>query len=114
MIKIYHNPACRKSREGVAYLTDKAHPFEVVEYLKLPFSKKDIQSLLKALGMKAEDLIRKNEAIYKEKYKGKELSEDEWIEAMLEYPKLIERPIVIHDGKAVVARPAEKIEEILT
>lgn len=64
------------------------------------------------LGIPAKDLIRKNEAIFKEQFKGKELSEDEWINAMVEYPKLIERPIVVKGEKAVIARPTENIDQL--
>jgi arsenate reductase (glutaredoxin) len=113
MIKIYHNPSCSKSRAGVAFLSESSHPFEVVEYMKGNLDKETLKELLKQLNYKAEDLIRKGEAIYKEKYKGKSLNDEEWIEAMLTYPKLIERPIISNGTNAIVARPTEKIKEIL-
>lgn len=113
MIKIYHNPRCSKSRMGVAFLETKKVDFEIVKYLNQTLSHKELKELLTQLQMAPIDLIRKNEAIWKSEFKRKELSEDEIIQAMVDYPKLIERPIVVKDGKAVVARPTEKIEEIL-
>lgn len=110
--KVYHNPRCSKSRNALSYLEEKDLSFEIVEYLKEPLSKEDIEDLLKMLGIPAKDLIRKNEAIFKEQFKGKELSEDEWINAMVEYPKLIERPIVVKGEKAVIARPTENIDQL--
>ena len=113
MIKIYHNPRCRKSREGLAFLQEKGHTFEEVRYLDTPFTKDELTVVVEKLGISPIELVRKTEAIWKENFKGKELSDAEIIEAMVENPKLIERPIVVHGNKAVVARPAEKIDEIL-
>lgn len=110
--KVYHNPRCSKSRIAIEYLKGKNEEVEVVEYLKEIPSSLQLKEILVMLGMKAEELVRKGEAIYKEKYKGKELTDDQWIDAMIENPKLIERPIVIRSSKAVVARPVEKIEEL--
>ena len=112
-MKIYHNPRCRKSREALALLNEKGLQPEVIEYLNEVPSEEELSALLKQLGMKAEDLIRKGEAIFKEEFKGKALSEAEWIKAMVTHPKLIERPIVVNGQKAVVARPAELIEGII-
>lgn len=86
---------------------------EVIKYLEEPPTKEDLKDLLKKLGMKAEEIIRKGEAVYKENYKGKTLSEEEWIEAMIQFPILIERPIFINGDKAVIGRPPERILEIL-
>lgn len=113
MIRIYHNPRCRKSREGLALLEAKNIQFEVVKYLETPLNKEELTGLLQKLQIKPIQLIRKNEAIWKEKFKGKALSDDEIIKAMVNYPKLIERPIVTNQDKAVVARPAEKINLIV-
>ncbi len=110
---IYHNPRCSKSRDSLNLLKEKNLDFEIVEYLKTPLNAAEIQTLLTQLGIKAEQLIRKSEAIYKEHYKGKELNENEWIEAMVKHPKLIERPIVVYKNKAVIGRPLEKVEELL-
>ena len=111
-IIVYHNTRCGKSREGVAYLTEKGVDFEVVQYLKSPFAKADLKAVVDKLDISIEELVRKNEAIYKSDYKGKTLSEDEWLEAMIAHPKLIERPIVVVGDKALVARPAARIEEL--
>lgn len=113
MIKIYHNPRCTKSRQGVAFLEEKGVDFEIVKYLNDAFTQETLTTVINELGIKPIDLIRKNEAIWKSDFKGKELSDDEIINAMIEYPKLIERPIISNNGKAVVARPTEKIEEVL-
>lgn len=113
MIKIYHNPRCRKSREGLEFLENSGETFEVVRYLEDLPSKEELTSIIAMLGISPGELVRKNEPIWKEKYKGKTLSDTEIIEAMLEYPKLIERPIIIKGNKAVIGRPAEEIEKIL-
>ncbi len=112
-MKIYHNPRCGKSRDTLNILLDKGIEVEVVEYLKDVPTKAELQSLINKLGISAEDLVRKNEAIYKELYKGKSMSESEWIDAMIAEPKLIERPIVVKDDQAVIGRPPEKVLEIL-
>jgi len=113
MIKIYHNPRCRKSREGLEIIQNSGQEFEIREYLKEIPSTDELASLIKLLGISPIDLVRKNETIWKENYKGKTLSETEIIEAMIESPKLIERPIVINNKKAIVGRPPENIKQIL-
>lgn len=112
-MKIYHNPRCSKSRQGLALLKDAKVDFKVVEYLKEPLSFDEIESLLGKLNISPIDLIRKNEAIWKENYKGKELSDKELITAMVNHPKLIERPIVVNNNEAVIGRPPEKIQTLL-
>ena len=112
-ITIWHNPRCSKSRAGLAYLQDKGIEPNVVKYLDNPPSPDELKDILSKLGMSAGELIRTKEAIYKELgLKGVD-DEEALIEAMCQNPKLIERPIVINTNRAVVARPAEKIEEIL-
>ena len=113
MIKIYHNPRCRKSREGLAILENSGESFEIIRYLDEPLNEQQLTDLLQALDIPAEQLVRKNEAIWKSDFKGKSLSEKEVISAMVAHPKLIERPVVVKGGKAVIGRPAEKIHEIL-
>jgi len=112
-MKIYHNPRCSKSRDSFNLLTEKGVVFETIEYLKTPLSKAELQDLLKKLNLKAEALIRKGEAVYKDNFKGKELTEKQWIDAMIKYPKLIERPIVVKGDKAVIGRPIENVIELL-
>ena len=113
MLTIYHNPRCRKSRETLQLIEDSGELVEVIEYLKEVPSAHELHKLVEMLGIKPEQLIRKGEAIYKEQFKGKSLSDKEWIEAMVEYPKLIERPIVTRDNKAVLGRPPENVKELL-
>jgi arsenate reductase len=113
MLKIYHNPRCGKSREGVAILEESGKEFEVVKYLENPPSYIQLAAIIGKLGIPAIDLVRKNEKIWKEKFKGKEMDDKTIIQAMVDNPKLIERPIVIHDNEAVVGRPPELIKTML-
>ena len=113
-MKIYHNPRCRKSRETLAIITDAGVEPEVVEYLKTPPSEAELKAILKKLGLSPLQVIRKGEKIFKEEYKGKELSDDEWIAAMAANPILIERPIVVAGNKAVLGRPPENVNELLS
>lgn len=112
-ITIYHNTRCSKSRCALGILEEKGLDFEVREYLKDTPTAEELKEVLKKLDLPAEELIRKGEAEYKAHFKGKTLTEDEWIAAMVEYPKLIQRPIVIKGDKAVIARPAENMEKLL-
>ncbi|WP_020527538.1 arsenate reductase (glutaredoxin) [Flexithrix dorotheae] len=108
-MKIYHNPRCSKSRETLQILKDNHQDVEIIEYLKDTPSAEDLKVILKKLGKKPEEILRKGEAIFKEKFKGKTLTDEEWIKAMVENPKLIERPIVIKGEKAVLGRPPENV-----
>lgn len=110
MIKIYHNPRCGKSREGLAILEASGKEYEVIKYLDEVPSKQELQEILVLLKIPAIDLVRKNEAVWKENYKNKNLSEDDIINAFIKYPKLIERPIVISGTTAVIGRPPELIK----
>ena len=113
MITIYHNGRCSKSRGALEILQEENIPHEVRWYLTEPLSARELKALLQKLAMKAEDLIRKNETYYKEQLKGKKLSQAEWIKEMLGHPELIQRPIVTNGDKAIVARPPERLQEIL-
>ena len=113
MIKIYHNPRCKKSREGLEILEESGQKFKIVEYLKTTLSFNELKSIINLLDITPIELIRKNEAIWKDHYKGKILDDDEIIYLMIEYPKLIERPIVINKQKAIIGRPPENIKQIL-
>lgn len=108
-MKIYHNPRCRKSREGVQYLKDKGVDFEIVEYLKNNISEKVMKLLISKLGISAIDLVRKNEQIWKDKYKNIELTENQIIKLLINEPKLMERPIIESEFKAVIGRPKDNI-----
>ena len=112
-LKIYHNPRCRKSREALQYLEETKQSFDIINYLDNHLSIREIEQLLKELGYQPEELIRKNEAIWKEQYKGKDLSIDELVTVLNENPKLIERPIISNGKSAVIARPLEKLINFL-
>ena len=112
-MKIYHNPRCRKSRETLAILESKGVEAEVVLYLENTPTKAELKKVVKMLGISPQQLLRKGEAIFKEQYKGKTLSDDEWLEAMVAHPKLIERPIVVKGNRAVIGRPPESVLELL-
>ncbi len=112
-MKIYHNPRCSKSRQALALIQEKGQEVEIIEYLKESLSFKDLKSILEMLNIKAIELIRTNEIIWKENYKAKEMTDQELINAMMENPKLIERPIVIKNGKAIIGRPPEKVLNLL-
>ncbi len=112
-MKIYHNPRCRKSREGVQYLIDKRLNFEIIDYQKEGISEKNLKSILKKLNISAIELVRKNEKIWKDNFKGKELKENEIINILCKEPKLIERPIIVYNNKAVIGRPKDNIDKLL-
>lgn len=114
MIQIYHNNRCTKSRQALQELESSDQAFEVIYYLETPPSKIQLEELIRKLDIKPFELIRKGEKTYTENYKGKTLSDSEWIDVMVEKPILIERPIVISGDKAVVARPTERIRELLS
>jgi arsenate reductase len=112
-MKIYHNPRCGKSREGLAILKESKLPFEIINYIETPLSTAELSEIIKLLGIPPIDLVRKKETLWKENYKGKNLSDSEIITTMVKNPKLIERPIVINNRKAVIGRPPELIKSIL-
>jgi arsenate reductase len=113
MIKIYHNNRCRKSREALEVLEASGKEFEVVKYLEDVPSEKELKEIISLLDIGPLDLVRKNEAIWKENFKGKDLDDSEIITIMHKHPKLIERPIVIHGKKAEIGRPIERIINLL-
>lgn len=113
MTTLYHNPRCSKSREALKLLEERNESFEIRKYLDDPLSEKELRELIKKLEIKPMDLVRRNEAEWKEYYKGKELSDSEIISAMVKYPRLIERPILEKNNKAVVGRPPQNIIDIL-
>ena len=113
MIKIYHNSRCRKSREALEILRTKYIEFEVIEYLKDNLTKNQLHNLINKLGFEPINLVRKNEQIWKENFKNKELTSDEIIQILSDNPKLIERPIVESNSKAIIGRPPENVLKIL-
>ncbi len=113
MIQIYHNQRCRKSRSTLEILQNENVEIEVIDYQSNPPSTEELKRILKMLDMKPLELIRRGEDIFKENFKGKDLSDGEWIDAMIKFPKLIERPIVVNRDQAVIGRPPENVEKIL-
>ena len=103
-MKIYHNPRCRKSREALAYLEENKLAFQIVEYLKNPLTPHELEDILEKLNFSPLDLIRKNEKEWKENFKGKTLTDS---------AKLMERPIIVTNSAAVVARPIEQLVEFI-
>jgi arsenate reductase len=114
VIRIYHNSRCSKSRSALALVEQHGKPFEVIHYLETPPSASELKTLLAQLGITARQLLRTGEDEYRELgLADPSLSEDALIAAMVKHPRLIERPIVVANGKAVVARPPEKVLDLL-
>jgi len=111
-MKIYHNPRCSKSRETLQLIKDAGVEVEIVEYLNAIPTAEDLKMILMKLNLKPTDILRKGEAVYKEKFKNSNFNDDEWIKVMLEYPKLIERPIVVKGNKAILGRPPQNVLEL--
>jgi len=112
-IRIYYNPHCSKCRDTVALVRERGYTAELIEYLATPLSKTGLRDLLKKLDMKPLELIRKGEEIFKQNYAGCSLSDDEWLDAMVAHPVLMERPVVVRGNKAVIARPPENVLALL-
>lgn|SRR5690606_16081318 len=110
---LYHNTRCSTSRKTLQLLEEKNVNPEIVEYMKEPMTPGDLEEILDKLDIDAIDLVRKKEAIWKEEFADKELTEDEVILAMIEYPQLMERPILVNGDKARVGRPPEDVLEII-
>ena len=106
---LYHNPRCSKSRAALALLQEKGIEPAIVEYLKTPPTAAELRALVKKLGLKPEALVRTGEEIYKTKFKGKTLGDEQWIAALVANPILIERPVAIRGERAVIGRPPEKV-----
>ncbi|MDB4126594.1 arsenate reductase (glutaredoxin) [Flavobacteriales bacterium] len=113
-IKIYHNQRCTKSRQTLALLEKETTDFKIIEYLKNPLSFDEIKEIIEKLAIKPIDLVRKNEQIWKDNYKGKEMTDVEIIKVMEGNPKIIERPIVINEKNGIIGRPPEKVLSLFT
>lgn len=113
MLKIYHNPRCAKSRAGLNFLKDNQIEHEVVEYIKNPLTAEEIKGLIEKTGQPVTDFVRTQEDYFKKNLKGKELSDDDWYQTLAKNPKLLQRPIVVTNKKAVLAQPPEKINELI-
>ena len=110
-VTIYHNPKCSKSRATLELVEDRGE-VKIIEYLKTPPTAKELETLVAKLGIEPEQLVRKGEDIYKQKYAGKSLSRSQWIDAMARDPILIERPIVVVGDRAVIGRPPENVRTL--
>ena len=107
---LYHNPRCSKSRQTLELLQQNDIEPRVVKYLETPPDAEQLRQIIRMLGISAHELLRKKEAEFKMAgLDQSELDDDTVIEAMMQYPKLIERPIVVHNGKAMIGRPPEKV-----
>ncbi len=110
--KVYHNPRCGTSREALTWLETHQIPYEVVRYMDEPLTYAELDTLLQRLDMDPMDLVRKQEPEWKEHFATNELEDEEVIYAMIEYPKLMQRPIVAYGDRVIVARPVEALEEL--
>lgn len=112
-IKIYHNNSCSKSREALKTISQSGNEFEVINYLEDAPSIAELKIILTKLNIKPFDLVRKTEKIYIENFKGKDLSDQEWMVALHENPILIQRPIVVNGSVAVIARSEEELDKVI-
>ncbi|HNP49205.1 MAG TPA: ArsC/Spx/MgsR family protein [Bacteroidia bacterium] len=114
MLKIWFKSTCSTCRKALAVLQDEGvDDIEMYEYLREKPTQKDIREILKMLGIKAFDLVRTKEELYQKKYAGKKLTNSEWVKILSQNPELIERPIFIRDGKAIIGRPPQRVLELL-
>lgn len=113
VLRIFHNPRCSKSRAACALLQERGVRLEIVDYLETPPTRDELKALVARLGVTPEALVRRGESVFKEKYSGRTLSDDDWLDALVADPILIERPIVVAGGRAVIGRPPEKVLELL-
>lgn len=112
-MKIYHNEQCSKSIATLELIQQHGITPQVVEYLKFTPNKDELKSLLAMLNLKPLQLIRTQEPLFQQNFINLSLTDEQWIDMMIQYPELIERPIVVKDGKAIIARPVEKVLELL-
>lgn len=112
-MKIYHNPRCGKSRAALSFLRENGFEPEVIEYLKNPPSVSELKAILKLGSLKATDLIRTKEDIFVNNYKGKILSDDQWVEIMVANPILIERPVIVYGDKMIIGRTEEQLMRLI-
>jgi arsenate reductase (glutaredoxin) len=113
-LKIYHNAKCQKSRKGLQYLKDHNVDFEIIDYLKSnPFSEISLKELVQKLNIKPFELIRTQELEYKQNYKGKNLTDDQWLQILVQNPKLIRRPIIVKGNNAIIGDVVENIDRLI-
>ena len=112
-MKIYHNPRCSKSRNALKLIHEKGFEIDVIEYLKTPLNANELSSLIKLLGLTPEEIVRKNEDVFKKEFKGKDLTEEQWLEALISNPKLIQRPIITTQKKGIIGRDENELSKFL-
>jgi arsenate reductase len=112
-LTIYHNPSCSKSRDTLALIEASGIKPRVIEYLKTPLSEAELASIVRKLGMSPAELVRTNEPVFQEKYRGKTLDDKKWIRAIVADPILLQRPIVVRGDAAVIGRPPENAKRLL-
>ena len=113
MLTIYYNPRCNKSRQTLKIIEESGNKVETINYLNNPLNEEELKDLVDKLGLPVTYLVRKGEKLYKENYKSREISEEEWFKILAENPILIERPIVVKGDKAILGRPPENVESLL-
>jgi len=113
MLTIYYNPRCNKSRQTLKIIEESGNKVETINYLNDPLNEEELKDLVDKLGLPVTYLVRKGEKLYKENYKSREISEEEWFKILAENPILIERPIVVKGDKAILGRPPENVEILL-
>ena len=113
MIRIYHNPSCRKSRAGLEYLQDKTGDFETIDYIRNGISREEIREILAKMNIPPSNLVRAQEDYYKKELKGKDIPNEELIAILSENPRLIQRPIIVTEHKAALGQPPENIDNLL-
>ena len=113
VLTLYHNPRCRKSRDGLKYLIDNKLEHKVVDYIKSGLTQKQLKEIMLKLNKKASELVRTQEELYKKELKGRKFEEEEWMKIIISEPRLLIRPIVVAKHKAVIAIPPENITGLL-
>lgn len=112
-VVIYHNARCSKSRSACEIVAAQGVTAQIIEYLKTPPTKEELRGLLNKLGMRPADIVRRGEDVFKEIYAALTLDDEQWLDALVAHPILIERPIVVRGERAVIGRPPEKVMELL-
>jgi arsenate reductase (glutaredoxin) len=113
MLKIFHNPKCRKSREGLEMLKSKTSDFEVIDYIKNGLKENDLKEILLKSNLEPHQIVRTQEELFKKELKGKNFTREEWIQIICENPRLLQRPFLVGKMKAVLGDPADRIDILL-
>jgi len=113
-LRIYHNPRCKKSRAGLAYLISKTSDYETVDYIQNGLSTDEVREMVLKLHLPPKELIRTNEDFFKKELKSKNFNDYEWIQILKENPKLLKRPVIIGKHKAVIGDPVINIDKLFT